>query len=841
MSLQLRHQRAMEVFEAICDLPVDVRTTALNERCGEDHELRGEVEMMLHHDASPLDLLMQHGAGGVVEMLAADLASGDASGDDRPPSVDMPSQIGEFRILRKIGEGGMGDVYLAQQDRPQRTVALKLIRSELSSSTAASRFEHEAHVLGMLIHPGIARIYQVGSAAPVMPDGSSTGTPQSIFAMEYIDGLPITQYADAHHLNTRQRLELMMQVCRAVEYAHQKGVIHRDLKPSNILVVEDIQETAQSPNVSFVQSRAAPKILDFGVARLTDSDLQITTIQTDVGQLIGTLQYMSPEQVSTDPAELDTRSDVYALGIVMYELLSRRLPYDLLQKPMHEATRIIREVEPTRMSATDRTLRGDIETIALKALDKDKTHRYQSAADLAEDIRRYLVDEPISARPHSTMYHLRKFARRNRVLAGGIVGVVLAILTGIIGTTLGMIEARRQRDDAHRQTRIAQAINEFITDDLLAQADPSPQANRDLTLRQALDNAAAGIQGRFADEPLIEAGVRVTLGETYAGLGEYDLAKPHLERVVIIRESVLGADHRDTMQAMLTLANTLREQANETEAENIYQRVMGSARQLFGPDDELVMSAKDGVGLLRDQQSRFDEAGQLFAEVLATRERTLGDEHLETLTSMSNLTTVYQSQGRSDEAEAMQRRIVEISRRVLGPDHPKTLLSLNILASTLMQQRKMDEAEPLLVQCYEGYRKKYGDAHTDTLASMNNLANIYFATKRFDDAATMANRSLDAARELYGDHHLEVALVKGTLANIYRWQKQFAEAEPLALQTYEWMTSHFGPDHPYVRQATEIVIRVYDQWGKPEIAAQWKAKLPQPPAAPPATQPSPKP
>src|SRR5262245_12930932 len=343
--------------------------------------------------------------------------------------------IGRYRILRLIGEGGMGAVYEAEQDHLRRTVALKIIKPGLAGPELLRRFEQESQALGRLQHPGIARIYDAGTA--------DTGFgPQPYFAMEFIHGTNVKDYAGERHLNTRQRLEMVAKIAEAVQHAHQRGLIHRDLKPANILV----DETGQ------------PKILDLGVARAIDSDVQATS-HTDMGQLVGTLAYMSPEQVLADPLEIDTRSDVYALGVLLYQLLAGRLPYSMSKK-LHEVVMTVREEEPQRLSTVNRLYSGDIETIVAKALEKDKTRRYASAAELAADIRRYLKDEPILARPASTAYQLRKFARRNRVLLGGT-AVVFAVLVAWAATSTWQAHAaRRERDravDAEAKAAAAEA------------------------------------------------------------------------------------------------------------------------------------------------------------------------------------------------------------------------------------------------------------------------------------------------------------------------------------------------------------------------------------------------
>ena len=337
------------------------------------------------------------------------------------PTPDQLGELGAYRLLTVLGEGGMGTVYRAEQDHPHRLVALKVIKPGFLSPELLKRFDREAEVLGRLQHPGIAQIYEAGSAET--PTGS-----QPYFAMEYVaDALTLTEYARARELTTEARLELMARVCDAVHHAHQRGVIHRDLKPANVLV----------------DRKGQPKVLDFGIARVTDADVQMT-MGTDLGQLVGTLPYMSPEQVGADPLDLDTRTDVYTLGVILFELLSGRRPY-ALGRQLTEAARVITEEEPPLLGALHKAWRGDIETIAAKALEKSKARRYQSAAELAADLRRYLAHEPIEARPLTTVYQLRKFARRKPALVGGIMATTVAVLVGLLGTGYGLLEANRQR------------------------------------------------------------------------------------------------------------------------------------------------------------------------------------------------------------------------------------------------------------------------------------------------------------------------------------------------------------------------------------------------------------
>ena len=452
-----------ELFELALDQAPENQAAFLDERCAGRPEVRAKVERLLRLDHAGLE------TGLHTPMYW----SGDraASGDEEP----KPERIGRYEIVRKIGEGGMGTVYEATQDHPRRAVALKVIRPGGASRDMIRRFRHEADILGHLQHPGIAQVYEAGVS--LRSDGDGAGSPgQPFFAMELIRGEPLLDYARHNNLRTHQRMELLAKICDAVEHAHQKGVIHRNLKPSNVLVTAEGQ----------------PKILDFGVARATDSDLQTATLQTAVGQLIGTVPYMSPEQVTGDSRNLDTRSDVYALGVILYELLGDQLPHDLRHCSIPEAARIIQQDEPSRLSSLNIAFRGDIETIVSKALDKDRERRYSGASALAADIRRYLHDEPVVARPASSMYQLRKFTKRHKGLVGGVIATVFTLVLGSTVAIVLALFALDQRDqaglNAERATRIAYSAS-------MAAAAVS-LGNHDVVAAQRhLDEAPASLRG----------------------------------------------------------------------------------------------------------------------------------------------------------------------------------------------------------------------------------------------------------------------------------------------------------------------------------------------------------
>src|SRR5580700_5293067 len=493
-----------------------------------------------------------------------------------PPSDagrQLPATLGRYRILRLLGEGGMGAVYEAEQEEPRRAVALKVIKAAWSSPDLIRRFQQESQALGRLHHPGIAQVYEAGTA--------ETGAGlQPFFAMELIRGQPLTAYADAQRLNTRQRLGLMIRVCEAVEHAHQRGIIHRDLKPGNILVDENGQ----------------PKILDFGLARVTDSDAQATR-QTDVGQLLGTLAYMSPEQVRADPLAMDTRSDVYALGVILYELLAGKLPY-ILPNLLHEAVRTIRQTDAAPLSTIDRTYRGDIETIVAKALEKDKERRYASAADLAADIRRHLEDKPIVARPASAVYQLQKFAHRHKALVAGVAAVFAILVAGTVVSTWQAVKARRAQKEAEKQSAIAQAVSDFLQKDLLAQASSFNQSrpDPDMKVRSALDRAAQNIAGKFKDQPEVEAAIRSTIGEAYSDLGLYADSRKQLEKALELSRGSLGPDNLKTLQIMVSLGWLAQEQGHIEEAEKLERQALDAGRQALGAANPTTLMALRRLG-----------------------------------------------------------------------------------------------------------------------------------------------------------------------------------------------------------------------------------------------------
>jgi tetratricopeptide (TPR) repeat protein/predicted Ser/Thr protein kinase len=771
-------------LKGLCYLAMErepaLRASFLLEACLDDEELRREAESMLAHATASPGIL----DGPIWERLGVDVAATPAAGGDRW----VPASVGRYRILRVVGEGGMGVVYEAEQDHPRRLVALKVIKPGFAGSEMLRRFDRESRALARMHHVGIAQIYEAGTA--------ETGSGQQpYFAMEFIHGVRLREYAESRRLSVRERLELMAKICEPVEHAHQQGIIHRDLKPSNILV----DETGQ------------PKILDFGVARLTDSDAQVTK-QTDLGQLVGTLAYMSPEQVLANPQELDKRSDVYALGVILYELLAKRLPYQLSDE-LYEAVRCIREEDPVRLSSISRAFRGDVETIVAKALEKDKARRYASVLAMLGDIRKHLANEPITARPATASYQLQKFVRRHQTLVITTAIVFAVLLAGVMVTTLEAVKARRAEQKA-------QAVNDFLQNDLLAQASafvqsgPRTKPDPDLKVRTVLDRAAARISGKFDKQPEVEAAIRDTIGRTYQDLGLYPESQAQLQRAVELERRVLGARSPATLKTIMRVGATDALQGKYPEAEAILTQTIEAQRQVLGAEDLDTLGSMTNLATVYTWQGKYPDAEALLVKTLEIRTRRLGLEHRDTLASMNNLANVYASEAKPAQAEPLDRQTLEIRRRVLGTEHPDTLVSSNNLGRDYYDQGKFAQAEALYSQTLEIQRRVLGPDHPDTLRSMGNLGAVYGDQGEYAQAEELLGETLEIQRRVLGREHRNTVMTMANLGISQVAQGKYVQAEATFSEALQNNRRAFGVEHPFTLAILSEFASMYQLQGR---------------------------
>ncbi|HEX5229014.1 MAG TPA: serine/threonine-protein kinase [Bryobacteraceae bacterium] len=798
---QGRWQRVAELYEAASERPPAEWSAYLAAASGGDDDLQQEVESLLSQEIA---------RDGVLEEVARDATQLRTAAARR-----VPVTIGRYRIVRMIGEGGMGVVYEAEQDHPRRTVALKLLKAGFANPELLRRFERESEALGRLQHPGIAQIFEAGTA------DTDLGR-QPYFAMELVGGRTLLQYANGGTLNTRQRLELMAKICDAVQHAHQRGIVHRDLKPNNILI----------------DAGGQPKILDFGVARITDSDADATR-QTDVGDLVGTLAYMSPEQALGDPLEIDARSDIYSLGVILYELLAGRQPYQVSRNVV-EAARVIREEEGSSLGTVNRSFRGDLETIVHKALEKDKTRRYTSAAEFGADIRRYLSDEPIVARPPSTAYQLRKFGLRHKSLVGAVAAVFLALVAAVLVSTRAAIranlaqheavaardqairasqEANRQRQRAEQErnhaleeTRradteaaTARAVNDFLQNDLLAKASvqnqstPDTKPDPDLKVRTTLDRAAARIAARHDFPPAVEASIRNTIGNAYMNLGLFAEAEPQLERALELRRRALGPNDRETQSTAQYLAQAYITLGKYDKADPLVGQAVKVLKRDRGERDPATIAAIGQLAnLIAERRGDFSRAEILASQALDLSIRTHGPDAPETVKAMNSLAVQYTNDGKYAKAEALYKKSIELHRRQLGPEHPDTLTNINNLGVVYRQEGKYAEAEVEIKTALESRRRLEGDQHLDTIASMNSLGLLYQAEGKFEAAEKLFQQAVAASSKALGPEQQNTLGAMNNLADLYARQGRRAEAEAMYRQVLEVRRRVLVPEHPRI-------------------------------------------
>jgi eukaryotic-like serine/threonine-protein kinase len=850
-------------FAALEKTSPEERAAYLDEACGQDARLRASVERLLR---------AQPRVGGFLQTPAPGLPDTAA---EQPPPEGPGTRVGPYKLLQKLGEGGMGTVYLAQQTEPvKRQVALKIIKPGMDSREVIARFEAERQALALMDHPNIAKVLDAGATPAGRP----------FFVMELVKGVPITKYCDEHRLTPRQRLELFVPVCQAVQHAHQKGIIHRDVKPSNVLV-------------TLYDGRPVPKVIDFGVAKATEQRLTERTLFTQYGTLVGTLEYMSPEQAELNQLDIDTRSDIYSLGVLLYELLTGTTPLErkrLKEAGLLEVLRIIREVGPptpsTRLGTTEGlpviaanrglepkklsgVVRGELDWIVMKALEKDRSRRYETANGFAADVLRYLVDEPVSAGPPSATYRLRKFVRRNRgpVMAAAVIFVLL--LGGIVGTTLGLVRAERARQaeaeraegerraklDAEGQKAKAVAAAEAERRAKDAEKAAKEQAQKrlgqiekgneiltgifaDLDIRKIKEGgkpleavladrllkAAEQLEGESVGEPVAVGALQNRLGESLLSLGFAPQAIPLFEKARATWQARLGPDHPHTLASGNNLAGAYREVGRTAEAIRLFEQTLKQTEARLGTDHRETATSRHNLALAYLDAGRTADAVRLHEQAVKQMEAKLGPEHPATLTARSNLANAYWSAGRAADAVRLHEQTLKQSEARFGPDHPETLTARHNLAEAYSSAGRTADAIRLAEQNLKLQKAKLGPRHPKVAATLAQLGLCLLQEKKYAEAEPLLRRCLKV-REAKQPDDWATFNAQSMLGGALLGQKKYTDAEPLLLSGYQGMHQRQAriPPHGKVRltEALERLTQLYDAWGRKDQADRWRKEL----------------
>lgn len=719
--------RVCRIFEAACDLDGRAaREAYLEVACAGDAALRSEVERMLAADA------MAAGQGFLSPPVGAAFADPEDPLGVRTGEV----MLGDYRVLRRIASGGMGTVYLAEQGSPRREVALKVLKPAFCTGLALRRFLVESEILARLRHPGIAEVYAAGVHA-FAGDGLRFDMPW--YAMEYLDGAShLLAYAEQRKLDVGQRFALFARVVDAVDHAHRMGVIHRDLKPGNILVDRD----------------GLPRIIDFGIARALAPEDAVATLHTRTGELIGTLRYMAPEQIDGDATRIDVRADVYALGVILYELLARRPPHDIGGRSITDALRMVRDDEPPRLSRVDPALRGEPEWIVQRAIDKDPARRYGSAAALKEDVRRFLRHDALEAGPPSGFYRAQKFVRRHRLAVVALSAVFTALAGGLVATRLALVRARDAERNAVDEARVAKEVVNLFQSAFDAARDG--QRGKELTVVDALDLAAADTSARLRDRPDLAARLHNRFAGLYASLGDFDKAMPRFEETLALLKTA-GADAtEDGIQVRCHLLSARRRVADFAGAKALLEEALTVARGLPAESIAHVLLAEQ-QGTLLLSQGRARDAEPFLLQAAEGLEQAYGADDFDALQAWGAVNVALQDQGRLKEAEPIARRVAETLTHLVGADNPMAVVARTNLAALLGEPAIAGyaEARDLLVDCLAARTRAVGADHPETLAIHSNLAMIRVRMKEyeaasadFDDILARAPLALGAAHPL---------------------------------------------------------------------------------------------
>jgi eukaryotic-like serine/threonine-protein kinase len=748
-------------------------------------ESKSSVELHVSHCDTCLE---------TVGYLTSQSSRSGSPGVSHPTLAKAEQMIGAYRLIRRIGEGGMGEVWEAQQTAPvRRTVALKLLKAGMDTRQVIARFQAERQMLALMQHPGIAQVFDAGI--------TDAGRPY--FVMEYVEGVRITAYCDSANLNVHERLELFKQVCEAVQHAHQKGVIHRDLKPSNVLVTTH-------------GGRSLPKVIDFGLAKATTHEAQDHSL-TELGTLLGTPAYASPEQMSLGAIDIDTRSDVYSLGALLYELLVGVIPFEADgAQPLAvvEMRRAIREQEPTRPSARlarlgervsiiaqsrgvevqalRKELRGDLDWIVMKALEKERERRYTSPHELALDIDRYLNHEPLQARPPTAGYRFRKFVRRHQLGTAFAAVLALLIVSFIVVTIVQAQRIAKERDRATAEAAKANSINAFLQE-TLGSADPW-QTGKDISIREVLANAATKADVEFKDQPVIGAAVKNTIGTSYMRLGQLDAADKLISDALSVRRNLLGT-HKDVAESFEMLTELHQTKGDYAQATQYANESINLYRTLYGEEHELTARAMTRLAELLGKQSMYEEARHYATRARAVLERQFGTESPKLLDTLQTVAEIHTAVGEFAEAERIIKLALEIARREYGAEHVITAKVTNDLASQYYRADRITEAVPLYTEASRTLSLVLGPDHPTTLTGKENLASVLMRTKKLDAALELLNEVLAGRKAKLGADAPPVVRTMVNTASVYNEAGRYTEAIELYELALPRFASAYGVEH----------------------------------------------
>ena len=791
------------------------RNRVLDDACDSNSHLRERLERLLNAERQ---------LGTFLESSPVGSAPTDAVALDLEQTADLPTgplrmgeMIGPYQILRPLGEGGFGIVFMAEQLAPvRRKVAVKVIKPGMDTHEVIARFEAERQALALMDHPNIAKVLDCGT--------TDCGAPY--FVMELVQGVPITEFCDQHGLETARRIELFSVVCHAVQHAHQKGVIHRDIKPSNILVATS-------------DGAPRPMIIDFGISKAIETGQAGQTTATGFGRMLGTPLYMSPEQASLTGGDVDTRADVYSLGVVLYELLTGATPFSKDQVKnvaSDEFRRMIQFDEPakpsSRVTASDSCversdlpsrsdrqklaglLQRDLDWLVMKALAKDRDRRYPTAASLAEDIQRYLNHQPVEARPPSPLYQFSKFARRHQRSLATAAALTLVCLVGFGASIWQSVRAGRSERVARDEAAISEAVLGFINHDLLGRANPHIEPDRDLKVRDALDRAARRIDDRFSKQPRVEAAIRHAVGTSYLTLGETGKAHDHLAKAAAMHQRLLGDEHPKTVASRSHLAICLCEMGEPEKAEALHQDVLALQLKRAGADNAETLGTRMNLSAAVFDQGRFKEAHQTTVELLQKCLEILGPMHPTTLRCMGNLGNLNRVIGAFDEAEAICRELLDLQTELLAPSHPDVLSNLSVLGNVAVAQGRLHDAIDLHQRALDGRKRTFGEDHPTTLSSGNNLAVVTLRLGRIAEAEKLRHELLAAHLRVFGEDHPATLECQMNLANILFAQGKLEEARQLHSQVLARRQETLGKEHPDTLQSEFNFLNVINAEGR---------------------------